>query len=118
MKNLVIYALLATAAIGAAPAQAKEPKLNERALRAAMADMLKDSDSAEFSNITYIPFKKTGPTAYQMCGKVNAKNSYGAYAGAEWFYAIADVEKGKVNYIVFSIGEDAINSCAKAVGLE
>jgi hypothetical protein len=43
---------------------------------------LKDPDSAEFRNQVIHKLKtETGETYYAMCGEVNARNGFGAYAG-------------------------------------
>lgn len=62
---------------------------------AAIRDTLKDPDSAQFRNWT--PFFKTlynyglagagnAEPLWAICAEVNAKNSYGGYAGHRWMY--------------------------------
>lgn len=48
---------------------------------------LKDPDSAQFRNVLY--FEKTGSSGKpnkNVCGEINAKNSYGGYVGFQPFY--------------------------------
>lgn len=47
----------------------------------AVADMMKDPESAKFRNIRLVPHRNSKV----MCGEINAKNAYGAYAGFEPF---------------------------------
>jgi hypothetical protein len=72
-------------------------KSDLQALRAAMEDRLKDADSAKFRNVR-IGDEKDGSQV--MCGEVNSKNSFGAYAGYTKF--IAAYMKG----VVFVVGVD------------
>jgi hypothetical protein len=44
--------------------------------------ILKDPDSAKFSDVVAVDDDKGG---FAVCGKVNAKNSFGAYIGAKSF---------------------------------
>lgn len=46
---------------------------------------LKDPDSAEFRNVGYY---SGGPEGAAVCGEVNAKNSFGGFAGYERFVAM------------------------------
>jgi hypothetical protein len=65
------------------PANLKKFRAKEAAkVKSAIADRLKDPDSAKFrrmSSDTYAAF---------FCGEVNAKNSMGGYVGYKRFYAI------------------------------
>lgn len=54
----------------------------ERAKRA-VSDDLKDPGSAQFRNVRLVPYSDTKV----ICGEVNAKNSYGGYAGFAHFVA-------------------------------
>lgn len=65
---------------------ATPPKLNEKLLREAMQSDLKDSDSAKFRSVRYLPGDAGG--LWQMCGEVNAKNSFGGYVGFTRFYGL------------------------------
>lgn len=56
------------------------------AARATVQSMLKDSDSAKFTRQFAV---KTDKGAIVACGKVNAKNAFGAYAG-ESVYVMQD----------------------------
>ena len=59
------------------------PSLEEEA-REGLATTLKDADSAKFRNLRKDTFGK-------ICGQVNSKNSYGAYAGFTHFYVWDDL---------------------------
>ncbi|MEE1924601.1 hypothetical protein V0R50_22545 [Pseudomonas sp. 148P] len=72
-------------------------------LKVAMDDRLKDAESARFKNVR---IAKNGTT----CGLVNAKNSYGAYAGFEPFLAMK-LSSGK--FYVVGLGEAAGQVCEK-----
>jgi hypothetical protein len=104
--------LLAGLAILSSAALAQTaPKLNEKALRAALEDRLKDADSAKFRALKYLASESPG--SWAMCGEVNAKNSYGGYSGFEPFRALAFKDLGQpVQYFLIGIGEAAGNVCA------
>lgn len=107
MRYLIAAAML----LGQVCAYAQTaPRLNEAALREAMEENLKDSDSAKFKNIKHKPSGAAG--MWDLCGEVNAKNSFGAYSGYSPFYGVAMKNKGQpVHYIVLSIGEVAGQMC-------
>lgn len=52
-------------------------------VRLAMEQKLKDASSARFVDMILIPGEASTST---ICGKVNSKNSYGAYGGYVPFY--------------------------------
>ena len=52
--------------------------------RKAVRDKLKDPDSARFTNLIRLTNEKSDA----VCGLVNSKNSFGGYAGNEWFGSI------------------------------
>ena len=85
MKKLILS--LALACIVSFPAFAFE---HEQALR----DSFKDPGAVEFKEITTKPVD--GGTV--ICGKVNGKNSYGAYTGFTDFIAIMD--RGELGYLL------------------
>jgi len=58
-----------------------------------VAQLLKDPDSAKFRNV-YVSEIYSEPI---VCGEVNGKNSYGAYAGYTTFMADGNTPKLKVN---------------------
>ena len=88
------------------------PKLDEKLLREAMADRLKDADSAKFKAVKYAPAE--APGLWKMCGDVNAKNTYGGYAGFTRFYAMVSKDgKKPPYYIVMAVGELADTMCQK-----
>jgi hypothetical protein len=69
------------AASGATPTLATPQQLE--VIRTALQNKLKDADSAKFMNVRMLPADQG---MSDICGKVNAKNSYGAYAGYRTFY--------------------------------
>ena len=76
-------------------------------LKDALQGRLKDPYSAKFRNVKIGPMSDAGMQS--ACGMVNAKNSFGAYAGEEPFYA-AIVPDKKVG-IIIGIGEAAGTMC-------
>lgn len=72
---------------------------------------LKDPDSAKFSDIQAYG-RASDPESIDVCGKVNAKNSYGGYGGAAWFV----VTRGKVLiYDSYAKGANANNSIVRVL---
>ena len=49
-----------------------------------VSQQLKDPESAKFRNVFYAVSDSYPSTPY-VCGEVNARNSYGGYAGYSWF---------------------------------
>ena len=84
------------------------PKLNERLLKEALEEELKDSDSAKIKDMRYKP---DGAGLWLMCGRVNAKNSYGAYAGYQRFSGFVEKEGQQIKYLVLALGEIAEGYC-------
>lgn len=87
-----------------------QPKLNEPLLREAFTQ-LKDSASAKFRDLRYAARVQD---MWDMCGSVNAKNSFGAYTGFEPFYGLAvmtDTKPKKLAYIVMAQGDIAESMC-------
>jgi len=78
-----VFALLLVSACGSIGAQADEvdPKQAEfeQKVQDAVRAILRDPASAQFSEM------KAYPDANAACGKVNAKNAFGGYAGEESF---------------------------------
>ena len=100
MKRIILGTMLA---VSAAPAIANDLSAAEiEGLRAAMDDNLKDSVSARFKHV------KLGNDGVTVCGLVNAKNSYGGYAGFEPFLAIK-LSGGR--FFVSDIGSAAGQVC-------
>lgn len=80
-------------------------------IKVAMEDVLKDADSAKLKNVFLTPEEK----AWRICGRVNSKNSYGAYAGYSPFLGMKfPREDGKALYVVAGVGEGAGLVCDKA----
>ncbi|MFN3731289.1 hypothetical protein [Comamonas testosteroni] len=105
MKLLFISAVLA---IGSAHAAESYP-VDEAKVRSALDSKLKDSESARLKNLAA---KKNGMAVIDLCGDVNAKNSYGAYSGYERFYGvIAPRVDGADVYAILGIGSAAAEMC-------
>jgi hypothetical protein len=89
MKTYVIPAIAALMLSGMASAEEAAPKkaivpLTQEQMEAAkkvVADTLKDPESARFSDLYAIAGENAKPGEYAVCGRVNAKNSYGGYVG-------------------------------------
>lgn len=101
MKRIILGATLAAYAV-AAMATGLTAEEIER-LRSAMDGRLKDSQSARFKDVR-VGDKGT------TCGLVNAKNSYGAFAGYVPFMAVK-ISTG--DFYVVDIGEVAGQVCQK-----
>ena len=57
-------------------------------LKQAVRRNLKDPDSAKFGSYTAFSHISKGTSQIAVCGYVNAKNSYGGYAGELAYFAI------------------------------
>lgn len=75
-----LFAGIALVALAASCGSKSDAQLEADKLKMKAASGLKDPDSAKFRDLRL----KSG----MLCGEVNAKNSYGAYAGNEQFSAI------------------------------
>lgn len=99
MKRTLITLSLVTLSLYT---QAQEPKPASKrqvaALKQAMEERLKDADSAKYRNIQVVQARlgdvigkaegvDGNSVVTVMCGQVNAKNSYGGYAGFHTFQA-------------------------------
>ncbi|MBD1224936.1 hypothetical protein IC789_09150 [Acinetobacter seifertii] len=79
MKKILLIALFSSLLFGCA--KTKEEKLQEERnkldvmVQQLVRNALKDGDSAKFRN------------QWELCGEVNAKNSFGAYTGFQRFIA-------------------------------
>jgi hypothetical protein len=58
-----------------------------RANQRLVAEKLKDPDSATFGKADRVSYRTGGPV---VCGTVNAKNSFGAYGGAQKYIGMGD----------------------------
>lgn len=102
VRGLLLAAALWVGAVSPAFAeQADETDL--AGLRRAMDNHLKDAESARFKDVR---IGSDGTT----CGLVNAKNSYGAYAGYEPFLAL---KLGAGSFYVIGIEEASGKVCAQ-----
>lgn len=118
MKTPVLTFLLVGALVAPVAYAQKAPPADLRAIKAALAEKLKDGESARVKDVAFAP--KAGSTTglWDMCGAVNAKNSYGGYAGFSRFYGVAgpsETRPGKFDYIVLTVdGELAETMCERA----
>jgi hypothetical protein len=69
---------------GAASSASREPYVSKSAGEEAVRKVLKDPESARFSEV-YVKTKASGSA---VCGMVNAKNGFGGYTGDKLFFAI------------------------------
>lgn len=91
---------------------AQTASIDEVALRVAMEDVLKDSESARFRNLDVFEDPYLGDGQYTLCGEVNAKNSYGAYIGYKPFMARSvTLPTGEVVYEGISTSEWIGEAC-------
>jgi len=119
MKNRVLIGMLvcglAASGVSSAepktrPATAKEIAL----IRSSFDNKLKDADSAKFKDV--LVYVKPGPEpVHSLCGQVNSKNSYGAYAGYSPFFGVLVPMKPESETIVLimSMDEVAAAMCEK-----
>lgn len=78
-------------------------------VRLAMEQELKDASSARFVDMILIPGETSTST---ICGKVNSKNSYGAYGGYVSFYGMRVVtNSGNYLYYIFRIDPTSEEVC-------
>lgn len=112
VARLLIMGLMLTSATCAVSAERIPATAADLAgIKVAMDDVLKDADSAKLKNVFLTPEEK----AWRICGRVNSKNSYGAYAGYSPFLGMKfPREDGKALYVVASVGEGAGLVCSKA----
>lgn len=97
-----------TAAVLALAAMLAGCNSTEKEILTKVRQELKDPSSAEFSQLDLK--KTTDGSISVLCGMVNAKNSFGGYAGAKPFTAAQSIrEKDAVIYF----GDEA--NCARAL---
>lgn len=83
-------------------------KVDEKKVRAALEDRLKDAESAR---IRRLQVNKVDGNLH-LCGEVNAKNLYGAYVGFEKFYGmIFPRSNGKDLYHILGVGSASAEMC-------
>ncbi len=84
----------------------------QSAVRAGIRERLKDPDSAKFAAISAV---KDDKGIVYVCGKVNAKNSYGGYTGMSPFFGmLMGGPKTKEFFAVIGIGSGGSDSAANA----
>lgn len=94
----VMFVLALCVLAGCKPGADKAVSIGQREVSAVM----KDPDSSKFRNVKFIQKDEAddGTVSGYVCGEVNAKNSYGAYAGFSPFMVnLAMKSKG-----IFSTG--------------
>lgn len=101
-----------TVSVGSVSAQEDITAASEadiEGVRLAMEQKLKDASSARFVDMILIPGEAATTT---ICGKVNSKNSYGAYGGYVSFYGMRVVtDSGKYLYYIFRIDPTSEEVC-------
>lgn len=108
ITGMALTLTIADAAVGL-------PAVNEKALRAAMDDYLKDAESARFKQIK---LKATSDAAdlWLICGSVNSKNSFGAYEGHQPFFVMGVTGTPKQpikTFVGMTIGDVAQLRCSQ-----
>lgn len=88
MKGLVLIFLAACCLTACKPSDKEFVKIGEDVVRQG----LKDPDSAKFES----NYKPSGDNDGHVCGRVNAKNSYGGYTGYKNFYVYINTKDGKL----------------------
>lgn len=97
--TIVVAALLSGCASGAAVETQATVKpfqmtaADREAVETAVKSSLKDPASAQFGDMRAV-YSATRPRTVTICGAVNARNSYGGFAGAKPFLATAGIGSG------------------------
>lgn len=90
MNNRLILAVLTVVFSAVSTATLSEPADSQsiaiREAKAYFENTLKDPDSATYSDLVVFNNSAGGTNGYVVCGKINAKNSYGGYVGFRPFY--------------------------------
>lgn len=71
------------------PVELPSPKGAEQQVKERLLSVLKDPESVRWGDIHYFE-SSTNAGAIDVCGELNAKNSYGGYAGMSPFYVALD----------------------------
>lgn len=112
MKNSVLIGMLvcglAASGVSSAEPKSRPATAKEIALiRSNFDTKLKDADSAKFKDV--VVYVKPGPDpVHSVCGQVNSKNSYGAYAGYSPFFAAMVPMKPESETIVLILSMDEV----------
>lgn len=116
MKKSIVFGMGLIVLVGCKPNQEKAFEL----ARNEISSEMKDPDSSKFRSMHFVKAgeKQDGTVDGYVCGEVNSKNSYGAYAGYVPFYIFLSMKsKGAfstgVSYsvnrkVVFSSESEAI----------
>ncbi len=101
------------------PARTATPDELEK-IRASMKLKLKDDEGARYANVE-VAERVGGNGSAQICGLVNAKNSYGAYAGYSAFNAAwmtFPQESGlKSEMLILSMDEPVVRRACRDYGI-
>lgn len=90
-KKLTFAFLLATFVTAALGDMTDDEQTHVLQAKRFFIDRLKDPDSAQFRNLVVRKiFKDNGTVLYNVCGEINAKNSFGGYVGFRPFYFSGD----------------------------
>jgi len=117
---MMIRALTGMLAIGLAASAAASPEPKPRPasakeialIRSSLDDRLKDAESARFKDV--LIYLRPGPDAiHSICGQVNSKNSYGAYAGYSPFFGVLVDKKPEPVVMIMGMDEVAQAMCEK-----
>lgn len=116
--KLFFHAVLAAAVVfpSAISLAADAPQTDTEALRNALSKTLKDADSAKIENVRYAAKGGEHPS-WDVCGDVNAKNSYGAYTGFSPFFGLAfpKPNDGGLTYVIITANAEVASvMCAKS----
>lgn len=92
MTTRITFAfLLATFAAAALGDMSNGAETNVLRAKRFFVERLKDPDSAQFRNLVVHEIAKDdGTVLYNVCGEINAKNSFGGYVGFRPFYFSGD----------------------------
>lgn len=93
MKSLTLPTLLLISLAGCTPSEEDQLKITADAAKKSIAAHFKDPDSIKYQDVVFDWQKK------YICGKLNAKNGYGAYTGYDSFRAEL-VGKGKETTVI------------------
>ena len=103
MKWIALACVLLAANVAQAADAYREATAQEvSAIRSSMQKDLKDADSAKFKDVKVA----AAEDGVAMCGLVNARNSYGAYAGFSYFTGVM-LAKGTQNPSAVVFGVDS-----------
>jgi len=110
MKKVILVVAAVLTLAGCKPGEDKAMELAKKEV----AEILRDPDSAKFEGIKAPQIKDNddGSVTALVCGKVNGKNGFGAYAGyRDFFVEIKMKSKGVFsNSVSYSLGGKYLNT--------